>query len=146
MRKLILGLGLIAISLSSCGKQNQAKLEVKEDVTPKLYITKSIVKGKLGSGEESKKYKETSVFSDTYIELSATQSTLGGYQAQYKLPSEEGSDGIYTVGYLIVTDKEGNTLNYETPSEFLNYMNGMGYEMATEKSHKYGKIYTFKKK
>ena len=138
MKKIFL-LSLI-IALISC--VNNSKKEIE---TPKLYITKSILKVKLGSEEESKDTRETYVFSDTYIELNLSQSTLGGFLARYKFPGEEGSDGIYTSTLLMVTDKEGTELKYENTAAFLNYMLDMGYEMTTEKNHKYGNVYTFKK-
>ena len=136
MKKVFL-LSLIIISIS-CGYNNNSKKE-----TSNLYITDSIVRVKLGSGEEILNTKNTRAFDGDRIFLSVTKSTLGGFQAQYKI-EKEGADGIYNLFYRTVTDKEGVVLNYKTPSEFLNYMHDLGYEMNKEIDRKHGKVYTFK--
>ena len=108
---------------------------------PDLYITKSTV-----NSDSEGVTKETYVYDETYIELNVVESTLGGFQASYKLPKKDNEDGSYTVGALIVTDKEGVTITYDTPIDFLNYIDSLGFEITSEKVSKYGsKIYTFKR-
>lgn len=129
-------LSLIIISIS-CGYNNNSKKE-----TSNFYITDSIVRLKTSSGEEILNSTKTRAFEGKRIFFSITKSRLGGFHAQYKI-EKKGADGIYTEFYRTVTDKDGVALNYETPMDFLNFMNDLGYELTKENDRKHGKVYTF---
>ena len=133
MKKIFL-LIVLAVVLLSCSDG------VKK---PDLYITKNTF-----HSETEEQTRTAYIYEDTYIELSVNQISEGGnYHAKYKLPKKDNEDGSYTLAHLIVSDKEAITLTYETPIDFVNYMDSVGYEVTSEKKSKYGsKIYTFKKK
>ena len=103
MKKILLLIGLSIIVLSCA-------IGAKK---PELYVTN------MGANAEmTEEIEKTYVYNKAYIELRVAVTDSGKYNAQKNLDEvdEDGNE----IFYMLVTDKEGVILTYNTPVDFFN--------------------------
>ena len=96
------------------------------------------------SGNIEKQNEVTTQFKDKYLEIGLTSINSGAaYIATKEIKRATLEDPTAT--QIVIVDEASKPMQFQSATEFLNYMSSFGYEMVDQKKHKYGADYTFKK-
>jgi hypothetical protein len=129
MKKVIVS--LFAISMISCGKSE----------LPGLFIKTSTVED---VGENQIRKDSITVVNSDYFEIGLYQYSNGSSTAEKTIENSVLVEN-FKMRFFHVTDSLGNSLRFQSSTEFLNFMSARGYVMVTQAPKKYVTDYTFKK-
>jgi len=146
---------VLVASLSNYGCTSSVK-ELPEE-SPGVYVRIKEWRGWDIDGWDSIKYdsplpkvvKDSVVrLSDDYFLVEIQSFSDGHFEGEKDLVSGQYYDHKkdHYSKKLYVTDSLGNTLKFESPTSFINFVSKRGYELTQQKELKFGFDYTFKKR
>ena len=141
-------LSLLIILCSFSCSQSKTETQSQEDVSIENPIPALIVnKVTVISQNNGDPIIRDSIYNYTgaYLDLKLSERTAGGYFAQQEIKELTLEDK--TSIDLEISDENGKFKVFQTPTEFLNYMDKHGYEMVSQKENpkRYYTDYTFKR-
>ena len=83
---------------------------------------------------------------DTYFEMGLTSITNANGRSYLTQRKIEDTKQPYRNVTLYMIKPDSSVLRFNGCTDFLNYMDSIGYEMENSKEHRYGWDYVFKKK
>lgn len=134
MKRTILVVTLITVMfLNSC------------ETKPDLYIMTNTVikKDDVNTGSKVKK-----IYSNSYLEISLSISNddENKYIAvETTKKAKIDNAGVFTRTQIYIVNESGESVLFNTSTEFLNYMSERGYNLEIKEEGKYSTKYTFKK-